>query len=164
MKTFQDLPNPSDTSSASICSGSSEMTPMAASFSLSPTFSGEPVSQLASAAREHHASSMSSMAPEQPSYLTMALASSSSYSSSHTLPQCETISRTRQSLQRMTHLNGFHAMTATPNHALQRTGAAVTAPASCLRLSPAVQGPRQPPRSLSLESLAVATRHLRSES
>ena len=41
----------------------------------------------------------------------------------------------------------------TPNHALQRTGAAVTAPASCLRLSPAAQGPRQPRPSLSLGSL-----------
>ena len=46
----------------------------------------------------------------------------------------------------------------TPNHALQRTGAAVTAPASCLRLSPAAQGPRQPRRSLSLGSLGVMNR------
>ncbi len=43
----------------------------------------------------------------------------------------------------------------TPNHALQRTGAAVTAPASCLHLSPATQGPRQPRPSLSLGSLGV---------
>ena len=42
---------------------------------------------------------------------------------------------------------------ATPNHALQRTATAVTAPASCLRLSPTAQEPRQPPRSLSLGSL-----------
>ena len=40
-----------------------------------------------------------------------------------------------------------------PNHALQRTAPAVTAPASGLRLSPATQVPRQPPRSLSLGSL-----------
>ena len=40
-----------------------------------------------------------------------------------------------------------------PNHALQRTATAVTAPASCRRLSPAAQEPRQPPRSLSLGSL-----------
>ncbi len=42
--------------------------------------------------------------------------------------------------------------TETPNHALQRTATAVTAPASCLRLSPTMQGPRQPPPSLSLGS------------
>ena len=47
--------------------------------------------------------------------------------------------------------------TETPNHALQRTATAVTAPASCLRLSPTMQGPRQPQRSLSLGSLGVAT-------
>ncbi len=44
-------------------------------------------------------------------------------------------------------------------YALQRTGAAVTAPASCLRLSPAAQEPRQPRPSLSLGSLGVATRY-----
>ena len=42
----------------------------------------------------------------------------------------------------------------TPNHAL-RTAPCVTAPASCLRLSPTAQGPRQPRRSLSLGSLGV---------
>ena len=47
---------------------------------------------------------------------------------------------------------------ATPNHALQRTGAAVPAPASSRRLSPPTQGPRQPRPSLSLGSLGVATR------
>ena len=47
----------------------------------------------------------------------------------------------------------FLQSTATPNHALQRTATAVTAPASGLRLSLAMQGPRQPPRSLSLGSL-----------
>ena len=41
----------------------------------------------------------------------------------------------------------------TPNHALQRTATAVTAAASCLRLSPTAQPPRQPPPSLSLGSL-----------
>ena len=46
--------------------------------------------------------------------------------------------------------------TPTPNHALQRTRAAVTAPASGLRLSPPAQGPRQPRGSLSLGSLGVA--------
>ena len=49
-------------------------------------------------------------------------------------------------------------MTATPNHALQRTAPAVTLAASCLRLSPAMQPARQPPPSLSLGSLGVATR------
>ena len=43
----------------------------------------------------------------------------------------------------------------TPNHALQRTAPAVTAAASCLRLSPTAQPPRQPPPSLSLRSLGV---------
>ena len=43
-----------------------------------------------------------------------------------------------------------------PNQALQRTAPAVTAAASCLRLSPTTQGPRQPPRSLSLRSLGDA--------
>ena len=41
----------------------------------------------------------------------------------------------------------------TPNHALQRTGAAVTPAASCLRLSPTTQRSRQPRPSLSLGSL-----------
>ena len=41
----------------------------------------------------------------------------------------------------------------TPNHALQRTGAAVTPAASCLRLSPTAQRSRQPRPSLSLGSL-----------
>ena len=51
--------------------------------------------------------------------------------------------------------------TATPNHALQRTRAAVTPAASGLRLSPAAQRSRQPRGSLSLGSLAVATRIVR---
>ena len=42
---------------------------------------------------------------------------------------------------------------ATPNHALQRTGAAVTPAASCRRLSPTTQRSRQPRPSLSLGSL-----------
>ena len=46
----------------------------------------------------------------------------------------------------------------TPNHALQRTGAAVTPAASSLRLSPTAQQSRQPRPSLSLGSLGVATR------
>ena len=49
----------------------------------------------------------------------------------------------------------FNANSNAPNHALQRTATAVTAPASCLRLSHAAQEPRQPPRSLSLGSLGV---------
>ena len=46
--------------------------------------------------------------------------------------------------------------TKSPNHALQRTGAAVTPAASCLRLSPTAQRSRQPRPSLSLGSLGVA--------
>ena len=46
---------------------------------------------------------------------------------------------------------------ATPNHALQRTGAAVTPAASSLRLSPATQRSRQPRPSLSLGSLGPTT-------
>ena len=45
-----------------------------------------------------------------------------------------------------------------PNHALQRTAPAVTLAASSLRLSAPVQPARQPPQSLSLGSLGVATR------
>ena len=48
--------------------------------------------------------------------------------------------------------------TATPNHALQPTGAAVTAPASAAAFPPTVQPARQPPPSLSLGSFGVATR------
>jgi hypothetical protein len=44
-------------------------------------------------------------------------------------------------------------MTATPNHALQRTAPHVTAAASGLRLSATMQPPRRAPRSLSLGSL-----------
>ena len=44
----------------------------------------------------------------------------------------------------------------TPNHALQRTGVAVTARASAAAFPPAMHGPRQPPPSLSLGSLGVA--------
>ena len=43
----------------------------------------------------------------------------------------------------------------TPNHALQRTGAAVTPAASCRRLSPTTQRSRQPRPSLSLGSLGA---------
>ena len=46
--------------------------------------------------------------------------------------------------------------TPTPNHALQRTRAAVTPAASSLRLSPPTQRSRQPRGSLSLRSLGVA--------
>ena len=48
----------------------------------------------------------------------------------------------------------------TPNHALQRTGVAVTARASAAAFPPAMHGPRQPRPSLSLGSLGVFTRHL----
>ena len=53
--------------------------------------------------------------------------------------------------------NAYSAMTATPNHALQRTGVAVTAPASAAAFPPAMQGPRQPRPSLSLGSLGDFT-------
>ena len=43
----------------------------------------------------------------------------------------------------------------TPNHALQRTGVAVTARASAAAFPPALHGPRQPRPSLSLGSLGV---------
>ena len=43
----------------------------------------------------------------------------------------------------------------TPNHALQRTGVAVTARASAAAFPPAMHGPRQPRPSLSLRSLGV---------
>ena len=56
----------------------------------------------------------------------------------------------------------FHAVqrsspkrTETPNHALQRTGAAVTPAASAAAFPPTTQRSRQPRRSLSLGSLAV---------
>ena len=45
-----------------------------------------------------------------------------------------------------------------PNHALQRTAPAVTLAASAAALPPTVQPARQPPPSLSLGSLGVATR------
>ena len=48
--------------------------------------------------------------------------------------------------------DAFSNRAATPNHELQRTAPAVTVAASGLRLSPAVQPARQPPRSLSLGS------------
>ena len=48
-----------------------------------------------------------------------------------------------------------------PNHALQRTATAVTARASAAAFPPAMHGPRQPPPSLSLGSLGVATRTLK---
>ena len=47
----------------------------------------------------------------------------------------------------------------TPNHALQRTATHVTAPASAAAFPPTMQVPRRAPRSLSLGSLGVATRH-----
>ena len=47
----------------------------------------------------------------------------------------------------------------TPNHALQRTGVAVTARASAATFPPAMHGPRQPRPSLSLGSLGVARVH-----
>ena len=43
----------------------------------------------------------------------------------------------------------------TPNHALQRTGVAVTARASAAAFPPTMHGPRQPRPSLSLGSLGV---------
>ena len=46
----------------------------------------------------------------------------------------------------------------TPNHALQRTGVAVTARASTAAFPPAMHGPRQPRPSLSLGSLGVIPR------
>src|SRR2546423_686803 len=49
-------------------------------------------------------------------------------------------------------------MTATANHALQRTAPCVTAPASAAALPPAMQLPRRTPRSLSLGSLDVNRR------
>ena len=49
----------------------------------------------------------------------------------------------------------------TPNHALQRTGVAVTARASAAAFPPAMHGPRQPRPSLSLGSLGVATPFLK---
>ena len=52
-------------------------------------------------------------------------------------------------------------MTATPNHALQRTAPAVTLAASAAAFPPTMQPARQPPPSLSLGSLGVP--HVRSE-
>ena len=46
-----------------------------------------------------------------------------------------------------------------PNHALQRTGAAVTAPASTAAFPPAMQVPRRTPLSLSLGSLGDYAHH-----
>ena len=51
-------------------------------------------------------------------------------------------------------------MTATPNHALQRTAPAVTLAASAAAFPPTMQPARQPPPSLSLGSLGVATRSM----
>ena len=53
--------------------------------------------------------------------------------------------------------DAMHEKTPTPNHALQRTATAVTARASTAAFPPAMHGPRQPPPSLSLGSLGVAT-------
>ena len=47
-----------------------------------------------------------------------------------------------------------------PNHALQRTGMAVTARASAAAFPPAMHGPRQPRPSLSLGSLGGIAREL----
>src|SRR5438067_6567554 len=52
----------------------------------------------------------------------------------------------------------YAQMTATANHALQRTAPCVTAPASAAALPPAMQVPRRTPRSLSLGSLDVNRR------
>ena len=49
-------------------------------------------------------------------------------------------------------------MTATPNQALQRTAPALTLAASTPAFPPTMQPARQPPQSLSLGSLGVATR------
>ena len=49
-------------------------------------------------------------------------------------------------------------MTATANHALQRTAPCVTAPASAAAFPPTMQVPRRTPRSLSLGSLGVSPR------
>jgi len=49
-------------------------------------------------------------------------------------------------------------MTATPNHALQRTAPCVTAPASAAALPPTMQVPRRTPLSLSLGSLGHSSR------
>ena len=57
-------------------------------------------------------------------------------------------------------MNVYRNEAETPNHALQRTAPAVTLAASCLCLSPTVQPARQPPPSLSLGSLGVASRVL----
>ncbi len=46
----------------------------------------------------------------------------------------------------------FQRMTATPEQALQRTAPRVRAPASDLRLPPAIRAPRRAPQSLSLGS------------
>ena len=77
------------------------------------------------------------------------------------------------SFHSFTHLSSFISISTptpkpmrpeTPNHALQRTGAAVTAPASCPPPSPpAAQGPRQPRGSLSLRSLGVLAHTLRTK-
>ena len=48
-----------------------------------------------------------------------------------------------------------------PNHALQRTAPCVTAPASAAAFPPTMQVPRRTPRSLSLRSLGVATRFMK---
>ena len=50
---------------------------------------------------------------------------------------------------------GWRESERTPNHALQRTGVAVTARASAAALPPAMHGPRPPRPSLSLGSLGV---------
>ena len=50
---------------------------------------------------------------------------------------------------------------ATPNHALQRTAPCVTAPASAATFPPTMQVPRRAPQSLSLRSLGVAARTMR---
>ena len=52
----------------------------------------------------------------------------------------------------------FLMQSATPNHALQRTGAAVTPAASATAFPPTTQRSRQPRRSLSLRSLGVSSR------
>ena len=60
----------------------------------------------------------------------------------------------------MTQQETFNSKQPWPNHALQRTAPAVTARASAAAFPPTMHGPRQPPPSLSLGSLGVATRTL----
>ena len=77
------------------------------------------------------------------------------------IPRCVSISlqerHPQTNVRAMDPLLTKRQMTATPNHALQRTGVAVTARASAAAFPPAMHGPRQPRPSLSLGSLCVAS-------